>query len=61
MRLQIELTPAATTELIRRSVAEWRPVDMQAEVLLREALGLSRQRDISEDRGKPRLREEERA
>jgi hypothetical protein len=41
MRLEIELEQDATAELIRRAVQERRPVDWQAEVLLRRALGLA--------------------
>ena len=40
MRLELDLGPDATAALIRRSVAEWRPADMQAEVELMRALGL---------------------
>jgi len=40
MQLLLDLEPDATAELIRQSVAAWRPLDMQAEVLLRTSLGL---------------------
>ena len=49
MRLELELGPDATVELIRRSVAEWRPADMMAEVLLRRALGLPLSPSAGED------------
>ena len=40
MRIRIDLDPEAQAGLIRSSVRERRPVHMQAEVLLRRALGL---------------------
>jgi hypothetical protein len=41
MRLEIELAQDETAALIRQAVEQWHPLDMQAEVLLRRALGLA--------------------
>jgi hypothetical protein len=41
MRLEIELEQDATAELIRRAIEQRRPIDWEAEVLLRHALGLA--------------------
>jgi hypothetical protein len=40
MRLRIDLDSELTTALQQRSRADLRPVDMEAEALLRHALGL---------------------
>ncbi len=41
MRLRLELDEDTTMRLVERAAAERRPVPWQAEVLLRQALGLS--------------------
>ena len=40
MRLRLDLEEDATAKLIQRAAEEKRPVGWQAEVMLREALGL---------------------
>jgi hypothetical protein len=40
MRLKIELDGETTERLVRQAVIERRPVDMQAEMMLRRACGL---------------------
>lgn len=40
MRLRLDLSTEATERLIRKAIQQRRPVAMQAEVLLLEALGI---------------------
>ena len=40
MRIQLELDKNTSIKLVERSVTERRPVPWQAEILLRQALGL---------------------
>jgi hypothetical protein len=41
VRFEVELDKEASVRLIERAIAERRPVPWQAEVLIRQALGLS--------------------
>ena len=49
MRVQLEIDKDTTTKLVELAVAERRPVGWQAEVLLRQALGLPFPYECGED------------